>query len=240
MKSVVITGGNKGLGLAQTKCFLAHGYTVHVVARSQGELEEVNSDHLHFYYHDLSSWDDVTYLDMIMHNGPDDGWSLVNNAGVHLKLPVWEVEAKDLDNVLNINVKAMFLACGRFCKLVGTRGGSIVNISSMGGLMGLPSAAAYVTAKTAVIGLTRSVAVDAAQSGVRCNAVCPGFIDTDMTRAVLAKDPQRRKTIEGRIPTKKFGTPQDVADAVHFLTSDASSYINGVALPVDGGYAVGF
>ncbi|MEM6384491.1 MAG: SDR family NAD(P)-dependent oxidoreductase [Pseudomonadota bacterium] len=239
MKSVVITGGNKGLGLAQTRCFLDNGFAVTVVARTRGELDSLAHDRLTWHEHDLSNWADVSYLDTIhARTGGID--ALVNNAGVHLKLPAWEVEADALDRVLDINVKAMFRACGRFCDLNKDRGGAIVNISSMGGLMALPSAAAYVTAKTAVIGLTRSVAVDGAARGIRCNAVCPGFIDTDMTRAVLAKDPARREKIEGRIPTHQFGTPENVADAVHFLASDASAYINGTALPVDGGYAIGF
>lgn len=106
--------------------------------------------------------------------------------------------------------------------------------------MTLPSAAAYVTAKTGVIGLTRSVAVDGAPFGIRCNAVCPGFIDTDMTREVLARDPARRERIERRIPSHRFGTPEDVAAAVFFLASDAARHVNGVVLPVDGGYAIGF
>lgn len=239
MKSVVITGGNKGLGLAQTSCFLDQGFAVHVVSRSEGDLATLSNQNLHWHEHDLSDWRDVSYLDAISGKvGTID--ALVNNAGVHLKLPAWEVEGDALDAVLDINVKAMFLACGRYCELNKETGGAIVNISSMGGLMALPSAAAYVTAKTAVIGLTRSIAVDAAARGIRCNAVCPGFIDTDMTRAVLAKDPARRDKIESRIPTHSFGTPGNVADAVHFLASDASTYINGVALPVDGGYAIGF
>lgn len=165
---------------------------------------------------------------------------LVNNAGVHLKKPVWDVAPDELDRVLDINVRAMFAACGRFVTLNKDRGGAIVNVASMGGIMALPSAAAYVTAKTAVVGLTRSVAVDAAQFGIRCNAVSPGFIDTDMTRAVLAKDPARREKIEGRIPTHRFGRPEDVADAIHYLASDQAAYVNGVNLPVDGGYAIGF
>ena len=99
--------------------------------------------------------------------------------------------------------------------------------------MALQSAAAYVTSKTAVVGLTRSIAVDAAPYGFRCNAVCPGFIDTDMTRAVLAKDPARRQRIEARIPSHAFGLPEDIAHAVFFLLSDDARYVNGVALPVD-------
>jgi len=238
MKVVVITGGNKGLGLAQARKFLNEGYDVHVVARSQGEIATLPGNAV-FHAHDLSDWGNTRYLDTIKEaTGRID--VLVNNAGMHLKKPVWDVGAQELEGVIGLNVKAMFMACGTFIRLAGERGGAIVNISSMGGLMALPSAAAYVTAKTGVIGLTRSVAVDGAARGVRCNAVCPGFIDTEMTRAVLEKDPARRAKIEGRIPGGLWGTPDDVADAVHFLASPAARYINGVALPVDGGYSVGF
>lgn len=239
MKHIIVTGGNKGLGLAQTAEFLAQGAHVHVVARSRGDLDQLPQAHLSYHAADLADWDDTGWLDRIhAQAGHIDG--LVNNAGVHLKKPVWEVSGDELEGVLDINVKAMFRACGRYVALQRERGGAIVNISSMGGLMALQSAAAYVTAKTAVIGLTRSVAVDAAPLGFRCNAVCPGFIETDMTRAVLANDPARRARIEGRIPSHRFGTPQNVAKAVAFLISDDATYINGVALPVDDGYAIGF
>ncbi|QKV19096.1 SDR family NAD(P)-dependent oxidoreductase [Oricola thermophila] len=239
MKHVVITGGNKGLGLAQTSLFLDRGAHVHVVARSRGELDRLPQERLDFVQADLANWRDTGWLDAIhARAGHIDG--LVNNAGVHLKKPVWDVAGDELETVLDINVKAMFAACGRYIALQKDSGGAIVNISSMGGLMALQSAAAYVTAKTAVIGLTRSVAVDAAPMGFRCNAVCPGFIETDMTRAVLEKDPERRRKIEGRIPSHRFGTPENVAKAIHFLVSDEADYINGVALPVDDGYSIGF
>lgn len=238
MKSVVITGGNKGLGIVQAQKFLNEGFTVHVVARTRGEIDNLDGE-AKFHQHDLSDWENANYLDAI-HQEVGSIDVLVNNAGVHLKKPVWDVEPEELDHVLDINLKALFMACGRFVELQRETGGAIVNISSMGGLMGLQSAAAYVTSKTAVIGLTRAVAVDAAQFGIRCNAVCPGFIDTDMTRAVLAKDPDRRKKIEARIPTHKFGSPDNIADAVHFLADHSSTYINGISLPVDGGYSIGF
>lgn len=238
MKVVVITGGNKGLGLAQTKRFLEDGWKVHVVARSEGDLGGMSGDVM-LHEADLTNWSDTDWLDRIAASaGQID--ALVNNAGMHLKKPAWEVTPDELEARLDLNVKAVFRACGRFVELNRDRGGAIVNISSMGGLMALPDAAAYVTSKTAVIGLTRSIAVDAAKYGIRCNAVCPGFIETDMTRAILAKDPARRDKIEGRIPGGRFGTPGDVADVVHYLASDRAAYVNGVALPVDGGYAVGF
>lgn len=238
MKTVVITGGNKGLGLAQSQRFLDAGNEVHIVARSEGEIASLRGN-VHFTVHDLSNWSDSSYLDAI-HAKSGNIDILVNNAGIHLKKPAWEVSPQELDERLDLNVKAVFWACGRFVELQRSTGGVIVNISSMGGLMALPSSAAYVTAKTAVIGLTRSLAVDAAQFGIRCNAVAPGFIDTDMTRAVLEKDPARRAKIEARIPGGRFGKPEDVANAVWFLASDQAAHINGVVLPVDGGFSIGF
>ncbi len=238
MKIAVITGGNKGLGLAQTSRFLEAGFRVHVVARSEGEIGSLSGE-VHFTATDLMNWRDTSYLDAI-HATEGRIDVLVNNAGMHLKKPVWEVAPDELEERLDINVKAVFAACGRYVALQKDQGGSIVNISSMGGLMGLPAAAAYVTAKTAVIGLTRSVAVDGAEFGIRCNVVAPGFIDTDMTRAILEKDPARRAKIEERIPGGRFGQPEDVANAVAFLASDQAAHINGVVLPVDGGFSIGF
>lgn len=238
MPVVVVTGGNKGLGLHQSQRFLDAGFDVFVVARSAGETGDLGA-RARFWQCDLAVDRHADFLAEIhVETGPIA--VLVNNAGVHLKKPVWEVAPDELDQVLAVNVRAMFAACGRYADLHRDTGGAIVNIASMGGIMALPSAAAYVTAKTAVVGLTRSVAVDCAAFGIRCNAVSPGFIETDMTRAILAKDPARRVKIEGRIPGNSFGTPDDVANAVFFLASDQAAYVNGVNLPVDGGYAVGF
>lgn len=238
MPVAVITGGNKGLGLAQSRRFLDAGYELFVIARSRSDFDALGGN-AHFVETDIAADENGDWLAKIhARTGPIA--ALVNNAGVHLKKPVWDVQSDELQKVLDINVRAMFLACGRYVALHRETGGAIVNIASMGGIMALPSAAAYVTAKTAVVGLTRSVAVDAAQFGIRCNAVSPGFIETDMTRAILAKDPARRDKIEGRIPTHNFGTPEDVANAVFYLASDQSAYVNGVNLPVDGGYAIGF
>jgi len=243
MPVAVITGGNRGLGFHQTKKFLERGYRVFVVARSPGNLADLHAiagpQCLTMACKDLSNWRDTAFLDDI-HRQAGKIDVLINNAGMHLKKPAWDVEPAELEQVLDINLKALFAICSRYVTLQRDMGGAIVNLSSMGGLMALPNAAAYVTSKTAVIGLTRSIAVDAAPFGIRCNAVCPGFIETDMTRAILAKDPQRRAKIEGRIPGGRFGTADDVANACFFLASPEARYVNGVVLPVDGGYAIGF
>lgn len=239
MKTVVITGGNKGLGLAQTALFISHGWQVFVVARTRGDLDSLAENNLHFVQTDLLQWQNNSYLaDIHSQAGRID--ALINNAGMHLKKTAWEVCDQELEDMLSINVKALFKSCAQYISLQKNQGGAIVNISSMGGVLAMPSAAAYVTAKTAVIGLTRSIAVDSATLGFRCNAVLPGFIDTAMTRAVLEKDLARRTRIESRIPSGKFGTANDVANATFFLCSNAASYINGVALPVDNGYCIGF
>lgn len=238
MPIAVITGGNKGLGLFQSRRFIEAGFEVYVVARSRADFDSLGAA-AHFIECDIEGDRSADYLSQIhVEAGPIA--ALINNAGVHLKKPVWDVAPDELDHVLAVNVGAMFAACGRYVSLHREVGGAIVNVASMGGIMALPSAAAYVTAKTAVVGLTRSVAVDAAAFGIRCNAVSPGFIDTDMTRAVLAKDPARRDKIEGRIPSHKFGMPQDVANAIFYLASAQAAYVNGVNLPIDGGYAIGF
>ena len=237
MRHIVITGGNKGLGLAQTEHFLSLGDHVHVVSRSAGELDGLPQERLFRYEADLANWRDMGWLDEIhSKTGRIDG--LVNNAGVNIRKAVWETDADELDHLLSVNVKAMFMASGRYIALQKDKGGAIVNISSMGGLVALRTAAAYVTSKTAVIGLTRAIAGDAGGFGFRCNAVCPGFIETDMTRGGFKANPARHAEILARIPSHKMGTPHQIAAAVAWLISEDSAYVNGAALPVDDGFAM--
>lgn len=136
MRHIVITGGNKGLGLAQTEHFLSLGDHVHVVSRSRGDLYGLPQERLTHYVADLANWRDTSWLDKI-HDQTGRIDALVNNAGVNRKKPVWETEADELDLILSVNVKAMFMASGRYINLEKTKGGTIVNISSMGGLMAL-------------------------------------------------------------------------------------------------------
>lgn len=158
---------------------------------------------------------------------------LVNNAGITRDNLILRMKDDQWDAVLNINLKGTFLFTRAAAKpLIKGRQGRIINIASVSGLMGNPAQANYSASKAGVIGLTRTVAKELAGRGVTVNAVAPGFIATDMTAALgeelLAK-------IRQEIPLGRLGTPQDIADAVLFLASDAAAFITGHVLTVDGG-----
>ena len=118
--------------------------------------------------------------------------------------------------------------------------GSIINISSMSALFGLPQVAAYSSSKTALLGLTRSLTAEYSGNGIRFNCIAPGFIESKMFRDIMTADPAREQKILDRTPMKRVGSPEEIGHAAVFLASDASAFITGVCLPVDGGAAIGF
>lgn len=161
---------------------------------------------------------------------------LVNNAGITRDGLVMRMKDDQWDSVLNINLRGTFLFTRAACKpLVKGRGGRIINIASVSGLMGNPGQANYSASKAGVIGLTRTVAMELASRNITVNAVAPGFIATDMT-ANLGEE--LVKTIVGQVPLGRLGQPRDVADAVLFLASEAAAYITGQVITVDGGLTV--
>jgi 2-deoxy-D-gluconate 3-dehydrogenase len=161
---------------------------------------------------------------------------LVNNAGVILRGPFLEFSGQQWDEVLDINLKAVFTLSQAAARVMARqRRGKIINVASMLSYQGGIRTAAYTASKSAVLGLTRLMACELAPLGINTNAVAPGYIATDATRA-LQDDPERNKTIIERIPAGRWGTPADLQGAVVFLASRAADYVNGFTVAVDGGW----
>jgi NAD(P)-dependent dehydrogenase (short-subunit alcohol dehydrogenase family) len=163
---------------------------------------------------------------------------LVNNAGVSLIAPAEETALADWRRVLEVNLTGPFLMCREFGREMLERGsGSIVNVSSVAGLLGVADRAAYNASKHGLVGLTRTLAAEWGGRGVRVNAVCPGWVKTEMDAEDQAGGGYNDSDIEGRVPMGRFADPEDVAQAVAFLADPRQSgFVNGHTLSVDGGW----
>jgi 2-deoxy-D-gluconate 3-dehydrogenase len=161
---------------------------------------------------------------------------VVNNAGIIRRAPLLEFAEKDWDDVMNINIKAVFLLSQAAARvMVRQRWGRIINIASMLSFQGGIRVSSYTSSKSAVMGLTRLMACELGPQGINVNAIAPGYMATENTRA-LREDPERNRAILERIPAGRWGTPEDLQGIVVFLASDASAYVNGYTIAVDGGW----
>ncbi|WP_293910335.1 SDR family oxidoreductase [Deinococcus sp.] len=165
--------------------------------------------------------------------------ALVNNAGISFITPAELTTAAAFRRVLDVNLTAPFLLCRELGQVMLTqRRGAVVNISSVAGLLAVSDRAAYNASKHGLIGLTRTLAAEWGARGVRVNAVCPGWVKTEMDAADMGSGAYTDADIEGRVPMGRFATPDDIARAVLYLTDEAASpFVNGVTLSVDGGWA---
>lgn len=245
-KVFLVTGGASGIGRASALALANEGAKVVVsdLNTTSGEetvglLRSSGTDGL-FIRADVSSANDVEALvqQTVAHFGRLDG--AVNNAGVGGDmLPTHQREESVWDFVMNVNLKGVWLSMRyEIPALLASGGGSIVNIASAAGLIGFRYASAYSASKHGVVGLTRSAALEYATKGIRVNAVCPGFTDTPMVSDMNAANPKMVEATIKAIPMRRLGTPEEVAQAVLWLCSDASSFVNGHALAVDGGTVV--
>lgn len=161
---------------------------------------------------------------------------LVNCAGIREIRNVLEIEPKEWRAVIDVNLNGLFYWCQTAARqMQNTGGGSIVNLASVGGLIGLSNRPAYSASKHAIVGLTKSLSRDLAPEGIRVNAICPGVIRTPMTESYWT-DERFQRELEVVVPLGRAGVPDDVAQAALYLASPMSSYVTGVALPVDGGW----
>jgi 2-deoxy-D-gluconate 3-dehydrogenase len=161
---------------------------------------------------------------------------LVNNAGIIRRAPLLEFTEKDWDDVMNVNIRALFLLSQAAARVMVKKGrGKIINIASMLSFQGGIRVPSYTASKSAVMGLTRLLACELGPQGINANAIAPGYMATDNTKALRA-DPERNRAILERIPMGRWGAPEDLRGVVVFLASDASAYINGYTIAVDGGW----
>ena len=241
----LITGGGTGLGLGMARCFVAAGAKVVVVGRREAELAKAVAELGKSAYampHDVTQFDRAGELIERAQNAAGRPVSiLVNNAGIHLKKPATQTNAAEFNSVLQTHVVAAHaLTAAAAPSMIDRRHGCILFTASMTSLFGVPKVVAYSAAKSAYLGMVRTLATELSPHGVRVNAIAPGWIDSAMMRKALDTDPARRDRILARTPMARFGEADDVGWAAVYLCSPAGKFLTGVVLPVDGGASIGF
>lgn len=241
-KRCVVTGGSKGIGLAIVEAFLAEGASVEYYSRSKASSHDALAASAKAADRSLvwTSCDvsDPAALEKAVEAsvaaGPVD--VLVNNAGITRDGLVFRMSVEDWNAVLATNLTSAFVASRTVARaMIKRRAGSIINLSSVVGMVGNGGQTNYAASKAGVIGFTKSLAKEVASRGVRVNAVAPGFVDTAMTEAIPA---EAKAKLAAQIPLGRVGLPSEIAAAVVFLASDMSSYVTGEVLKADGGMAM--
>lgn len=243
-QTAIITGGGTGLGLGMARCLASAGAEVVLVGRRQAELakaaEQIGPGAFPLQG-DVTRTDELPELVQKAEALAGPPSILINNAGVHLKKPAIETTSSEFLNVLNTHVIGAHALTRAVLPGMIRRGqGNIIFIASMASLFGIPQVVAYAAAKSAYVGMVRTLATEVSASGVRVNAIAPGWIDSVMMRKALDGDPARRDRILGRTPMGSFGDAEDIGWAAVYLCSPAAKFVTGAVLPVDGGASIGF
>lgn len=237
----LVTGGTRGIGFAVAEELLSLGATVTIVARSQQGIDRALAGWRAQGYDvrgisaDIGSRDGIA---SVVRQTTESGTLeiLVNNAGTNIRKPTTEFDTREIDELFRINMFApLELARGLHPALAAAAGAAVVNVVSVAGLTSLGTGVPYAMAKSAVIQLTRYLAVEWARDSIRVNAVAPWYIQTPLVEPLLADSAILARILD-RTPMKRVGEPEEVAKAVAFLAMPASSYITGQCLSVDGGF----
>ena len=236
----LITGGSRGIGRACAVGLAEDGYDIAVVyagsvdaARETCEACEASGATARAYQCDVADPDAVNTCVETVLNDFGSIWVLVNNAGITRDGLLLSMKEADFDAVIDTNLKGAFHMIKHcYSHFMKRRSGRIINISSVSGLMGNAGQGNYSSAKAGLVGLTKSVAKELASRNVTCNAIAPGFIETDMTAKLSDKV---KEGASAAIPLKHMGKPEDIANLAVFLAGDGASYITGEVIRVDGG-----
>jgi NAD(P)-dependent dehydrogenase (short-subunit alcohol dehydrogenase family) len=245
-KTALVTGGGTGIGRAGALALAAEGFEVTVAGRTAATLEQTVKLITHaggrakYVIADVHDEAAVRHAVEVAAGGSGRLDVAVNSAGVdggNDSHPFIDYPVETLELMLATNVRGMFLSMKYELELMAKQGfGSIVNISSGAGLAGVPGYSGYVASKHAEIGLTKSAALDYADRNVRVNAVCPGLVNTPLIADMIIENPEMHERLVGSHPLGRIAEPEEVADAIIYLATAKSSYVTGIALPVDGGY----
>jgi len=239
-KVAIITGATRGIGRGVAEVFAKNGADIAFTYVSSDEKAKVIEEELKGYgvkvkgyKFNVAEFDaaESFIADVVKEFGKID--TIVNNAGITRDGLLMRMSEENWDDVMNINLKSVFnITKCALRTLLKQRFGSIINMSSVVGIEGNGGQSNYAASKAGVIGFTKSIAQEIGSRNIRCNAICPGFIETEMTKDL---DPEVIKGWVEDIPMKRAGTPEDVANAALFLASDLSNYVNGQTLNVCGG-----
>lgn len=242
-KKCIVTGGSSGIGKATVKRFIAEGAEVLIAdidIKESKKLAEEIGDGVHFIKCDVRLENDIISVSKKAYSIWKKVDVLVNNAGSELNQSYDKMTEKEWDKVLDTDLKGPWLMCKHIVPMmVETGSGSVINISSLNGLVGFPLSTAYGSAKGGLVVFTRDMAIELASTGVRINCVCPGVIQTGMMERwtdLMPNKAEAQEMLRNTMPIGRMGTADEVAGAIFFFASDDSSLCQGSVLSVDGGF----